>query len=382
MPTTKPTDLPTWTPADADSVKPNLTKLAAGWKVSEKPPAQYLNWWQRLAFLWHQCIDGQFATDGVKRVQTVASLTALGALTGMADGDACYVKGVGIYFYVGADPPNWQTNHAYLVGDRVSNGDSGVYQCVVAGTSAAAGLGPTATPTEPGQANWITDNTAKWQFLFYTSSTSWNTTLCVLDPSQAYFWIDARVVVLNSANGIASLDVNANVPVAQLPTDLGASAVEVAGVDISGLVSVSVIPVDGTTIDGAGAGGKIEVKPGVFAQIDANGLLKSTELVWGKFATGTTPAWVGSNGFSGAPAAGTTDTKAIKLTLANAKADNAYAVIVTDCGSGGSGVPLIYKAHNLTTSTFEVAGYDNTNTQVDLTVDPHNYELSVLVVGD
>lgn len=52
----------------------------------------------------------------------------------------------------------WIASHAYHVGDKVTNDTGKVYECTVAGTSAASG-GPTGTSAA------ITDNTVTWEYV-------------------------------------------------------------------------------------------------------------------------------------------------------------------------------------------------------------------------
>lgn len=50
----KPTQLPRWATDVAAPVTPEPTegKKDLGWAVSEKPPAQYFNWWMKLVYQW------------------------------------------------------------------------------------------------------------------------------------------------------------------------------------------------------------------------------------------------------------------------------------------------------------------------------------------
>lgn len=56
----KPSTLPEWaTDGDAQVVEPTSGKKAIGWVPREHPPAQYLNWWQRLVYEWIEWLDGE-----------------------------------------------------------------------------------------------------------------------------------------------------------------------------------------------------------------------------------------------------------------------------------------------------------------------------------
>ncbi len=54
----RPAELPQWgDDVDADIVKPTSGKLGLGWKRKERPPGQYLNWYQNLVYQWLQYLD-------------------------------------------------------------------------------------------------------------------------------------------------------------------------------------------------------------------------------------------------------------------------------------------------------------------------------------
>ena len=63
----------------------------------------------------------------------------------------------GTVTFARATPPAWAGSTAYTRGSCVSNGGN-LYQCIIAGTSAASG-GPS------GTTNSITDGTVTWQYL-------------------------------------------------------------------------------------------------------------------------------------------------------------------------------------------------------------------------
>ena len=55
---TKPASLPEFASGGAAAVTaPTAAKKLLGWVVGEKPPAQYLNWWQELVYNWTQYLD-------------------------------------------------------------------------------------------------------------------------------------------------------------------------------------------------------------------------------------------------------------------------------------------------------------------------------------
>lgn len=86
----KPTDLPVWAtdtnyPAGAEAwsatpikVEPLSGDQAAGWTPRQKPPAQTLNWWQNLVYLWTAFLDTQWDTDGNLTLDTDAGIILSG----------------------------------------------------------------------------------------------------------------------------------------------------------------------------------------------------------------------------------------------------------------------------------------------------------------
>ncbi len=55
----KPTTLPEWaSSAIAGITEPSTLQKQSGWAVRQKPPAQYLNWWQKLVYQWIVWLDG------------------------------------------------------------------------------------------------------------------------------------------------------------------------------------------------------------------------------------------------------------------------------------------------------------------------------------
>jgi hypothetical protein len=97
----KPSDSPTWA-TDADypagpngwnetdtKVEPSGGKQAEGFEPSERPPAQYLNWWMNLVYLWIAWLDSITGTRtriiapsaGMPRTTTVAwSVSGVGGI--------------------------------------------------------------------------------------------------------------------------------------------------------------------------------------------------------------------------------------------------------------------------------------------------------------
>lgn len=59
----KPVTLPIWaTAGGADVVEPLLAEKQLGWVLSQKPPAQWFNWWQLLVYQWVVWLDAFEAT--------------------------------------------------------------------------------------------------------------------------------------------------------------------------------------------------------------------------------------------------------------------------------------------------------------------------------
>jgi hypothetical protein len=79
----KPSDLPVWAtdasyPAGADpwaetdtKTEPSGGKQAEGFEPRERPPAQYLNWWMNLAYLWLAWLDALVIETQYKNVLPV-----------------------------------------------------------------------------------------------------------------------------------------------------------------------------------------------------------------------------------------------------------------------------------------------------------------------
>lgn len=111
-------------------------------------------------------LDSICALTGTRRTAAIASKVVL-TLTGddttlVAAGSQASVSVTGALFGTDADATlaaltAWATTHAYVAGDRRSNGGN-CYVCTVAGTSAGSG-GPT---TEDDA---ITDGTVTWRFI-------------------------------------------------------------------------------------------------------------------------------------------------------------------------------------------------------------------------
>jgi len=60
----KPGSLPRWADVGGAIVTPSSGKLDKGWVTAERPPAQYLNWYQNLVYLWVVFINAFFTRGG------------------------------------------------------------------------------------------------------------------------------------------------------------------------------------------------------------------------------------------------------------------------------------------------------------------------------
>lgn len=60
----KPSTLPRWANVGGAIVVPSSGKLDVGWVSAERPPAQYLNWYQNLVYLWVVFLDAFFTNGG------------------------------------------------------------------------------------------------------------------------------------------------------------------------------------------------------------------------------------------------------------------------------------------------------------------------------
>lgn len=85
-------------------------------------------------------------------------------------------------------PSAWQSTHAYVAGDRVTNDTGKIFQCTVGGTSAGSG-GPTGT----GAA--IVDGTVTWQYIstpnFTAVATDTNSTItCTANSAGKWFALE------------------------------------------------------------------------------------------------------------------------------------------------------------------------------------------------
>ena len=100
----KPAALPEWaTDAGADVVEPSTGKKEIGWEAEERPPAQFLNWWQELVYDWLSYLnDGDFegasTFDDTLEVTgvltTLSTIAANAGLTASANQDIT-VSGTG-----------------------------------------------------------------------------------------------------------------------------------------------------------------------------------------------------------------------------------------------------------------------------------------------
>lgn len=60
----KPSSLPRWANVGGAIVTPGAGKLDVGWVTAERPPAQYLNWYQNLVYLWVLWLSDLFTSGG------------------------------------------------------------------------------------------------------------------------------------------------------------------------------------------------------------------------------------------------------------------------------------------------------------------------------
>lgn len=71
-----PTKLPVWATDAGTTVEPTTGKKAAGWTVTEKPPARWFNWWMNLVYQWFAYVFN--ATDGnIQFTNSVANKRAI-----------------------------------------------------------------------------------------------------------------------------------------------------------------------------------------------------------------------------------------------------------------------------------------------------------------
>lgn len=71
----KPGSVPQWATSGA-AVTPSAGKQAIGWVAGERPPAQYLNWWQNLVYLWVLYLQGG-AFSGASSFDNTLSVAGL-----------------------------------------------------------------------------------------------------------------------------------------------------------------------------------------------------------------------------------------------------------------------------------------------------------------
>lgn len=86
-----PTKLPVWATDAGTTVEPTTGKKAAGWTVTEKPPARWFNWWMNLVYQWFAYAFN--ATDG--NIQFTNSVTNKPAINVTGNGTAAGVVGTG-----------------------------------------------------------------------------------------------------------------------------------------------------------------------------------------------------------------------------------------------------------------------------------------------
>jgi len=101
-------------------------------------------------------VGERVTNDGGKIYQCVTAGTS-DVAGGPTGNGAAIVDGTAEWDYQAVNAPAWAALTAYAVGARVTNGGN-LYQCTVAGTSAAAG-GPSGTGTD------IVDATVRWLFI-------------------------------------------------------------------------------------------------------------------------------------------------------------------------------------------------------------------------
>lgn len=109
-------------------------------------------------------------------------------------------------------PKTWAQSTAFAVGDIVQTNDR-IYQCVVAGTSAGAGTGPSGLPSgntaQDAFQNTITDGTVQWKFV--SQKIIWT----LLDSYIGTIRLDEHIC-LNGWNGLVMVD-NAGQGVSSYP---------------------------------------------------------------------------------------------------------------------------------------------------------------------
>jgi len=102
---------------------------------------------------------GDYVTNDTGKVYQCITAGTSAAAGGPTGTSANITDGTVHWKYVGANDTTvnwaWRASHAYVVGDVVANQDGMIFYCITAGTTAATG-GPTTVSAD------ITDNTAHW----------------------------------------------------------------------------------------------------------------------------------------------------------------------------------------------------------------------------
>jgi hypothetical protein len=92
---TRPLTFPRWADAGGAIVVPTSGKLDIGFVPGERPPAQYVNWFQNLDYQWLQYLDGQVG-GGEKAVGLALGQGATGIAT---SGMPLFAKSTGAYLF-------------------------------------------------------------------------------------------------------------------------------------------------------------------------------------------------------------------------------------------------------------------------------------------
>jgi hypothetical protein len=118
----KPTTLPEWaTGASATVTEPSLSQKQAGWAVRQRPPAQYLNWWQKAVFSWLQYVDGltgEALTWAAKHTFSAGLATPTAPAAGTDVVNKTYADGLVSTLKSGAN--TWAAKQTYAAGQDVT----------------------------------------------------------------------------------------------------------------------------------------------------------------------------------------------------------------------------------------------------------------------
>jgi hypothetical protein len=150
---------------------PRPQRIAIGRRAA-KPTQQFtitpLTPTPTIAMAYKVRVGDRTATYNAAASPTVASITA------------------GLAAQITALAPAWTASTAYAVGDRRTNAQN-VYECTVAGTSAAA-TGPTGTGAD------IVDNVAHWRYVFPAVTATDGGTYCRVTLQTAGAWQSVEVL--------------------------------------------------------------------------------------------------------------------------------------------------------------------------------------------